>query len=223
MLYLYLDESGDLGFDFVNKKPSVHFTVCVVAVRGRENDQILAKAVRGVIRRKLRPAPKTPSELKGNSLPMPIKEYFFKKAAQAEFEIHSATLNKVSLCLGQKIDKDRLYNYLSNLALESVSLEDAAVRVIMTIDRSKPRQGISEFNAYILRQIKGRLDPAVPLDIVHVLSQESSGLQAADMFAWGIFRKYEHGDAAWFGIFRSRVKSDRLYAYKKEEERAAQA
>lgn len=27
MWLLYLDESGDLGFDFVNKRPSNHFTI----------------------------------------------------------------------------------------------------------------------------------------------------------------------------------------------------
>lgn len=48
MLYLYLDESGDLGFDFVNKKPSEHFTVCVLAIKGAENDRALSKAVRAV-------------------------------------------------------------------------------------------------------------------------------------------------------------------------------
>ncbi len=36
MLYLYLDESGDLGFDFINKKPSSFFTICVLAIRGHE-------------------------------------------------------------------------------------------------------------------------------------------------------------------------------------------
>ena len=35
MLFLYLDESGDLGFDFVNKKPSRYFVVTVLAVQDR--------------------------------------------------------------------------------------------------------------------------------------------------------------------------------------------
>ncbi|MEK6700308.1 MAG: hypothetical protein AABZ10_14850 [Nitrospirota bacterium] len=35
MLYLYLDESGDLGFDFFAKKPSKYFTVTVLAVSGK--------------------------------------------------------------------------------------------------------------------------------------------------------------------------------------------
>jgi len=44
MWYLYLDESGDLGFDFINKKPSKFFTVTILAIRGQNNKQLL-KAV----------------------------------------------------------------------------------------------------------------------------------------------------------------------------------
>jgi len=53
---------------------------------------------------------------------------------------------------------------MANLALASVSLEDAAVRVIMTVGKSKRNSGIAEFNAYVLNQIKVRLDPLVPLN-----------------------------------------------------------
>ena len=44
MLYLYLDESGDLGFDFFAKKPSKYFTVTVMLVQGTENRKKIAKA-----------------------------------------------------------------------------------------------------------------------------------------------------------------------------------
>jgi len=219
MLYLYLDESGDLGFDFINKKPSNFFTVCVLAVRGRDNDRALAKSVKEVVRRKLPPA--SGRELKGNVLPQELKEYFFRKAGKTEFEIYSSTLDKISISKGEFPEKERIYNYMANLALTCVNLEDAAVRVIMTVDKSKRSCAIAKFNAYILTQIKARLDPLVPLDIVHISSQESCGLQAADMFAWGIFRKYEKGDRSWYDVFRPRLRADRLYYHKKEEGRAA--
>ena len=34
MWFLYLDESGDLGFDFFTKHPSHFLTVCILAVQG---------------------------------------------------------------------------------------------------------------------------------------------------------------------------------------------
>lgn len=33
MWFLYLDESGDLGFDFVNKKPSKFFTIAILEIK----------------------------------------------------------------------------------------------------------------------------------------------------------------------------------------------
>ena len=41
MWYLYLDESGDLGFDFVTKRPSNFFTVTVLLGQGVENNRAL--------------------------------------------------------------------------------------------------------------------------------------------------------------------------------------
>ncbi|MCX5790698.1 MAG: DUF3800 domain-containing protein, partial [Elusimicrobia bacterium] len=68
MLYLYLDESGDLGFDFVNKKPSAFFTICVLAIKGADNDRALTNAVRAVKKRKLfQSANNKTTELKGSS------------------------------------------------------------------------------------------------------------------------------------------------------------
>jgi hypothetical protein len=37
------------------------------------------------------------------------------------------------------------------------------------------------------------------------------GLQTADLFAWGIFRKYEREDTAWFEVFREKVRYDDRY------------
>ena len=212
MLCLYLDESGDLGFDFVNKKPSAFFTICVLAIKGQENDRALSSAVHAVIRRKLYPKYKTGTlELKGTLVPLEIKKYFFRNISRIDFSLHSVTLNKKKAYADLSFDKDRMYNYLARLALEKVNFRDAAVRVIMTVDKRGPRLGLLEFNRYILNQLKAFIDPLVPLNIFHTSSQESPGLQAADMFAWGFFRKYERNDLEWHDVFKSKIRSERLY------------
>ena len=224
MLYLYLDESGDLGFDFVNKKPSGHFTISVLAIRGAENDKTLAKAVRAVIRRKVFPRYQSGNlELKGSLIPFETKKYFFGMVEHIGFKLHFVTLDKRKVCAGLYADKERLYNYIARLALEKVDFRDAAIRVIMTVDKQKPRQGVNAFNCYILQHLKASIDPLVPLDIFHVPSQESPGLQAADMFSWGVFRKHERGDLEWYSVFSGKISSESVYGPEKEEERAGQA
>lgn len=53
MWYLYLDESGDLGFDFVNKKPSKFFTVTILALSSQDANRKMIKAVKKTLARKL--------------------------------------------------------------------------------------------------------------------------------------------------------------------------
>ena len=224
MLYLYLDESGDLGFDFVNKKPSGFFTICVLAVKGAENDRALTKAVQAVIRRKVFPRYKSGNlELKGSLIPFETKKYFFGMVCPIDFKLHFVTLDKRKACAGLYADKERVYNYIARLTLEKVNFTDAAIRVIMTVDKLKPRQGVRAFNAYMLQHLKANIDPLVPLDIFHVPSQESPGLQAADMFSWGVFRKHERGDQEWYGVYSGKISSEAVYRPGNEEERAGQA
>jgi hypothetical protein len=55
MLYLYLDESGDLGFDFVNKRPSKFFVVTILVVKDHNANRMLINRVKKTLRRKLNP------------------------------------------------------------------------------------------------------------------------------------------------------------------------
>ena len=58
MWYLYLDESGDLGFDFKFKNPSKFFTICILAFNQRDSFKTIGKAVKKTLYRKLK-KPKT--------------------------------------------------------------------------------------------------------------------------------------------------------------------
>ncbi len=206
MLYLYLDESGDLGFDFVSSAPSMFFTVAVLAVKGEVRNRALHNAVRMTIRRKLRKARDgDPAELKGSGDSLELKKYFYLRAREIEFKVCAMTLDKRKAIPHLLEDKERIYNYLARLVLERLSFSDSRVRVILTVDRSKNKREIERFNKYVISQIKSRLDPIVPLEIYHRMSHQVPQLQAADLFAWGIFRKYERGDTEWFDIFREKV------------------
>lgn len=99
MVYLYLDESGDLGFDFFAKKPSKYFTVTVMLVQGIENRKKIAKAVKRTLQNKF---PKQKTELKGSKQSIEIKRYFYRHVESVSFEIYALTLNK-----------RRVYDYLS--------------------------------------------------------------------------------------------------------------
>lgn len=208
MLFLYLDESGDLGFDFFNKKPSKFFTVSVLVIRGIENNRRLINAVKKTIKRKLN---NRDSELKGTRTTLEIKKYFYDNANDIPFEIYALSLNKSRVYENLAKRKDRVYNYIAKNVLDSIPVDNASQRVQLIIDKSKSKREIKDFNEYIIRHLKGRIDPLVPLDIYHWTSHENLGLQAADLFSWGIFRSYEKKDLAWRSIFSSKVRKDSIY------------
>lgn len=43
------------------------------------------------------------------------------------------------------------------------------------------------------------------LSIHHRQSFADPGLQATDMFGWGIYRKYQREDTAWYDVFKERI------------------
>ncbi len=209
MWYLYLDESGDLGFDFVNKKPSKFFTITVLAVRN-DNQKKLAKAVKITLRRKFKEKQKV-DELKGAKCPISIKKYFYNQAKDVKFAVYAITLNKIRVYDRLRKDKERVYNYVTRLVLEQIPFHNADNRVEIVIDRSKTKENIAEFNRYIIRQIKSKFDPNVPLNIYHHNSEQDFCLQAVDMFCWGIFRKYENDDCEWMNVYKEKIIYDEQY------------
>ncbi len=215
MWYLYLDESGDLGFDFVNKKPSKFFTVSILALSCHDANRQLIKAVKITLRRKLnnpKHQKRIVQELKGTETTLGIKKYFFEKVKNIKFSIYSITLNKRRVYERLANNKSRVYNFVARQVLDHIPFENNSNdRVELILDKSMARPEITEFNSYIRRQLEGRLSPSAPLDIYHWLSHENQGLQSADLFCWGIFQKYERQNTDWLEVFKDKIRFDGLY------------
>lgn len=223
MWFLYLDESGDLGFDLVNKKASKFFTITILAISGKDRNKAVIKAAEKTLKRKLnnrRNRKRYVQELKGAATTLEIKKYLYDLLRPTTFGIYSVTLNKRRVYDNLTRDKSRVYNYIAKTVLDRVPFEKAPQRVYLTIDKSKSKPEIEDFNKYIIAQLQGRLDPNIPLYIDHLNSTANKGLQVADMFCWGIFRKYERRDDAWYKIFEDKVIFETLYLPDKKNERA---
>jgi hypothetical protein len=212
--FLYLDESGDLGFDFVNKKPSRFFVITILAVEGQDANRQLIKAVKKTIRRKLNPRGKRSriaEELKGTGTTLEVKRYFYEQVHDIDFKLYTIILNKRRVFENLADHKARVYNYVSRILLEKIPLDQATVKVDLIIDRSKGKPEILDFNSYIRSQLEARIHPVVPLYISHYDSREHGGLQAVDMFSYGIFEGYEKKRWAWFNVFKEKIAFSAVY------------
>jgi len=215
MWYLYLDESGDLGFDFVNKKPSKFFTITILAVSSQDDNRKLIKAVKKTIARKLnskRKRKRIEEELKGSRTVLPIKKYLFNQVKNIPFGIYSITLNKRRVFERLIKQKERVYNFLARKVLDKIPFEKVdGERIELIIDKSKGKPEVVEFNSYIRSQLQARIDPKTPLEIYHWDSKQVAGLQLCDMFCWGIFVFHERKNNEWRSIFQKKIMLDDMY------------
>ena len=215
MWYLYLDESGDLGFDFVNKKPSKYFTITILAVSSQDTNRKLIKAVKKTLARKLNPRNKRKrivEELKGSLTTYSVKKYLYDQVKSIPFGLYSITLNKKRVFERLIKQKEHIYNYITRLVLDQIPFENGkGARIQLIIDKSKGKPEVVEFNSYIRRQLQARIDPKTPLDIYHWDSKQTPGLQLCDMFCWGIFVDKERKNSQWRTIFEKKILFDDVY------------
>lgn len=214
-MIIFLDESGDLGFDFSKPKTSGKFVITLLVCQNRDATDCLRKAVSRTLKNKLnhKKGGRTIQELKGTESSLEVKQYFYRQLHRAGWQIYTVVLNKVRVNedLRRPDSKKKLYNFLARFILEKIDLNSAAPAVTLVTDRCKNREEIRDFNTYVANQLEALLPLNVPLNIYHERSHDNQGLQAVDLFCWGIFRKYEKEDTEWYDVYREAIAFETEY------------
>lgn len=212
-MLIYLDESGDLGFDFSKAKTTRKFVITLLVCEDQNTNRQLQKAISRTLKRLNRRKSKTRrvSELKGTNTDLKIKKYFLKQIKVSGCQLYTVVLNKSRVNSALKGKKDKLYNFLARFVIEKLPLGEVSANVKLVVDRSKNREEIRDFNHYVENYIQGHLPLNTGLDIEHLTSQENVVSQAVDLFCWGIARKYERNDTKWYDQFRSKIKYETEY------------
>lgn len=215
-MLIYLDESGDLGFDFNKPKTTKKFVITLLVCRSEQSKKEFQKAVRSTLKNKLnkrKTKRRKVTELKGTKTSLQIKEYFFKKLKGQDWDIYAVILNKerVYSNFQTKAGKKKLYNFLARFILEKLPLRTIFTNVRLVVDKSKNREEIRDFNQYMENHLQALLPLNTGFDVDHLASEENAGLQAVDLFCWGIFRKWEFHDCKWYRTYKSKIKYEREY------------
>jgi hypothetical protein len=215
-MIIYLDESGDLGFDWEKSKTSAYFVITVLACNDQDTTEEIKKAVKRTLRNKLnhkKSGSRTIGELKGSGTTFMIKDYFFRQMPSNGWSIYAVTLNKkrIKSHLTTAAGKKKLYNFLARFLIEKIKFPEGIPIVNLVVDRCKNTEEIKDFNAYIQNQLQAYLPLDTSLYINHEASHESTGLQAVDMFCWGIARKNTSFDLEWYNRFKDRIEYETIY------------
>jgi hypothetical protein len=116
MSYIYIDESGDLGFNLKKHKPPSHyFTIAAIVVTNRRENKKLKRIMKRCRQRKLKKKYKQKPELKFSNSNAVIRKYVLKELMKLDITIQSLTINKKHVRQHLKEKPDILNNLSSPL------------------------------------------------------------------------------------------------------------
>jgi hypothetical protein len=128
-------------------------------------------------------------------------------------KIYAITIDKqrVVASLERFGERERLYGHLAQQLVSRLSLDNIHEQVLFYLDRSLSHKSRAILNQALRYDLSSRLSPNVVIDIQHVDSQIHAGIQAADLFGWGIYRAHENNDKSWRECFEHFIASDELF------------
>lgn len=216
-MFIYLDESGDLGFDFQNKNSSTHFIITLLVFNNYHGVLRVNAAVKHTIKHKFGIG--TIPELKSTKILFPIKKYFYTNLTrhldEHDWGLYCIILNKLELLARSKTTPNvhRLYNILAHQVLEQIDYSDVNNNIQLVVDRWKSPKEKIIFNHHLQSNLETLLPINVPLVITHEVSHHSPGLQAVDLFSSGFFKKHVANDTKWHNAFKDQIIWEGVYKF----------
>jgi len=199
MKFIFLDESGELGF---KESSSRYFVITLLSCDEGEIytlRRILKKVWEKIIKKKLKKYP----EFKGNNSTDEIRIEVLQRFMKTNSEIFAIILDKSKVYEYLRDKKAKLYNYLSNLILNECSFDNPSVCLV--VDKSKSNRSLrDDFDNYIRSRLSEKSNISQFI-IKHENSYNDSCLQVLDFISWAIFRNYEFNDSRFFDIIKNKI------------------
>jgi len=202
MAYIFLDESGDLGFKPASSKWFL-FTI-VLTNNHRRIEKVVRKVKEGMRKSKR----KRVHELHAYDSTQAVKLKMLRLLAkEKDLKILSIILNKKKVHVDFENQKNYLYNYTANVLLEllhSKKIIDIDEPIFLYIDQKDTNKNIRDnFEKYLKDNFVKKGNGKVVIKIKPSHSERC--LQAVDFASWAIFRKYEKGEYEYYEIIKDKI------------------
>lgn len=206
MGYIFLDESGDLGFDFSKDKTSKFFIITFIFVKHK---RILEKIVKQIFRKLTGKERKyTKGILHCYKTKPSVRKAVLSKLSSTDVSIIAIVLNKNKVYTKLKNEKHVLYNYVTNILLDRVftkNLVPTSEIIHLIASKRETNKFLNEnFRNYIRDSNRQKID--IKAEIRTPIEEKS--LQIADFASWAIFRKYELNDMEYYNIIKNVISEE---------------
>lgn len=188
MTYIYLDESGDLGF---GPDGSRWFVTTAVKINDERTHTLFRRIPKQVRERQLDKKTKKQSELKfSNSSPL-VRERFLERAAKLPIQVFSLVIEKKRTNRPLQNNLPVLYNYLTKLVLEqAIAALDRKQDLTVCLDKCMSPAQRENFELYVKTEFLSLFNQLPKLRIVHESSAHNECLQVVDFICGAFGYKY---------------------------------
>lgn len=197
MAYIFMDESGDLGFDFSKKKTSKFFIISFLfiddEVQKKHVEKIIKKVFSGFTKKEVRFHHGVLHAHKENPK---IRTYVLGRLSKMPVSVISICLNKKNVYTSLQHEIHILYNYVTNILLNRIckkKILPLGKKIHLIASQRETNKFLNRnFKAYLEQQAKSKYSIDIEVEITPFFHEK--GLQIIDVISWSLFRYREHGD-----------------------------
>ena len=204
MAYIFMDESGDLGFDFTKQGTTKYFIITFLFIANKKPIEKCVKKVWAGLRRKHRRIGRV---LHAYHEKPATRLRLLRCVVAREAAVVVVALNKRKVYTKLQEEKAVLYNYVTNILLDRIftkKLIPVEGSIELIASKRETNKFLNEnFKDYLRRQAVD--NHGVELTVSIKTPSEEKALQAVDFLSWAIFRKYEYGDDDYYKIMKSAI------------------
>lgn len=210
MNYIFLDESGDLGFDFLNKKVSKFFVITCIFVEDLEKNNLekIVKKTIAKINKFSRKKAKI-SSLHFYKEKIKTRNKFLELLNQREISVLSVFIDKKQVSLKLRNNKHFIYNEMTKIILDKVYEYKNFDKIEISASRRETCCFLNKsFCEYLENNFADKTDIKIKVSID--LPHKEKCLQVADALSWTIFNKLEFNNDCYFKIIENKIKIEKI-------------
>jgi hypothetical protein len=209
MSYIFLDESGDLGFN-PQKKSSKYFIVTILANKEKKPLEKIVKKIHSQLRKKVK-------KMSGGVLhctkEKPVtRKRLLQYLAKTDSSIMTICLTKSRVHTKLQDEKHVLYNYVTNILLDRIltkKLIPGNEEIELIISKRETNRFLNDnFTLYLKNQAKQNHN--ILIEIVIKTPAEEKSLQVVDFASWSLFNKYENKRMEYYEILKKIIVEENM-------------
>lgn len=204
MAYIFLDESGDLGFNFDNKGTTKNFVITCLFVKDKKRIEKIIKRTHSELKKKTK---RRIGMLHCYREKPATRKRLLKRVSKENCKIMIIRLNKKKVFTKIKKEKPVLYNNVTNTLLSKIyfkRLLNKGEKLYFIASKRETSKFLNQnFKKYITDNIKK--SHGIDIEVLIKTPSEEKSLQAVDFVSWSVFRKYEHSDSSYYEIIKNKI------------------